>query len=135
MYVENDHIISSLIGSGSHFRGNLVLSGILHINGDFTGSIESDGQVIIGNEAKVACDIQAAVVVIGGSFLGTIRTNQKVFVLENADVNGNIFSPRCIVEKGSKINGELFILPPKEKREYERSQAAFTPIDHSYADQ
>ncbi len=134
MYIDNDGIISSLIGTGSSFHGDLVLSGILHIDGDFTGTIESDGQIIIGAMAKVVCDIRASIVVVGGHFLGTIHASQRVFVLEQAELNGSIFSPRCIVEQGGKINGDLSILPFGAKRKISFSSQPDMQLDQLHAD-
>ncbi len=116
MYTEREGIITSLVGAGSHFKGTLVLSGILHVDGYYTGNIESDGQVIIGRSAKVVCDVVAARVVVGGEFLGTITATEKVFILEHAEVNGRIHAPRCVVESGGKINGELSIMSIKHRK-------------------
>ena len=82
--------INSLVGKGTHFDGELNLSGLLRIDGDFTGSINSDGKVLIGRSGRVKCSINAESVIIGGIVKGNIFSSDKVVVLSTGMVLGNI---------------------------------------------
>ncbi|MFW5686046.1 MAG: bactofilin family protein, partial [Spirochaetota bacterium] len=67
----DDSLINSIVGPGTFFRGHLELSGLLRIDGDFSGSVKTDGRVIVGQAGRADCAIEAATVVVGGLFVST----------------------------------------------------------------
>ena len=102
-------LVNSIVGSGTFFKGTITVSGLLRIDGDFRGEVKTDGRVIIGRDGRADCTIDAATVVIGGVFRGTIYAREKVIALESAIVTGNIYSPRLIGEFGVVLDGALHI--------------------------
>jgi len=104
-----DSFINSIVGEGTKFTGNLELQGLLRIDGDFFGSITTDGKVLVGRHGRAECDIRAETVVIGGALKGNITAMEKVIVLSTAIIIGNIEAPRLIVEEGVIINGKLTV--------------------------
>ena len=44
----NVNVINSIIGFGTVFSGDLDLTGLLKIDGDFSGSVKAEGKVLIG---------------------------------------------------------------------------------------
>ncbi len=106
--IENT-LVNSIVGAGTFFKGTIVVSGLLRVDGDFRGAIQTDGRVIIGRGGRADCTIDAAIVVIGGVFRGTIYARDKVIALETAIVAGNIYSPRLIAESGVILDGALHI--------------------------
>lgn len=102
-------LVNSIVGTGTFFRGNIHVSGLLRIDGDFAGGIKTNGRVIIGRAGRADCTIDAATVVIGGAFRGTIYASEKVIALESALIVGNIYSPRIIAEAGVVLDGAMHI--------------------------
>ena len=102
-------LVNSIVGSGTFFRGNIHVSGLLRIDGDFAGGIKTSGRVIIGRGGRADCTVDAATVVIGGAFRGTIYASEKVIALESALIIGNIYSPRIIAEAGVVLDGAMHI--------------------------
>ncbi|MFA7566738.1 MAG: polymer-forming cytoskeletal protein [Alkalispirochaeta sp.] len=102
-------LVNSIVGAGTFFKGTIVVSGLLRVDGDFRGAIQTDGRVIIGRSGRADCTIDAATVVIGGVFRGTIYAREKVIALESAIVMGNIYSPRLIAESNVILDGALHI--------------------------
>jgi len=105
----DDNYINSIVGEGTHFRGHLQLSGLLRIDGDFSGSIATTGKVLVGKNGRADCTIEADTVVIGGILRGAIYATQKVIVLSSALILGNIHAPRLIAEEGVLMDGVLAI--------------------------
>lgn len=110
----DERLINSLVGEGTHFRGDLELSGLLRIDGDYTGSITTSGKVIIGHGGRADCSIEASVVVIGGIFRGEVFCTTKVIVLSSAIVIGNLHAPRMVAEEGTMIHGHCVITGVEE---------------------
>ncbi len=119
-------LINSIVGTGSFFKGNIVVSGLLRIDGDFSGGIKTAGRVIIGRGGRADCTIDASTVVIGGIFRGTVYASEKVIALDTAVIIGNIYSPRIIVESGVILDGAMHIRGVRDERESGTEKA---PVD------
>ena len=105
----DDTMVNSLIGEGAEFKGEFKIKGLLRIDGKFTGSIETDGKVLIGQAGEAVSDIEASVVVIGGKVKGNIYAREKVILLTTGDVKGSIITPSLIMEDGVKLEGKCTI--------------------------
>lgn len=110
-------IVNSYIGEGTVFSGDLNLQGVLRIDGDFTGNINSDGKVLIGSSGRSKCSIHARRVVIGGAFRGDIYASEKITILESGVVIGNLYAPRLEVAKGVVLEATCTISPLPGKHE------------------
>lgn len=108
-YTKTQALINSIIGEGTRFRGNLDLSGLLRIDGDFEGNIRTDGRVLVGKAGRARCLIEADTVVIGGILKGDVIATSKVVLLSTSVVIGNIRSPQLIVEDGVLLHGRCTV--------------------------
>ena len=107
--IDDATFINSIVGRGTFFRGHLELTGLLRIDGDFSGSIRSGGRVIIGQTGRADCAIEAGTVVVGGLFRGEILASEKVVLLASSIVMGSIAAPRLVVESGVLLNARFRI--------------------------
>ncbi len=101
--------INSFIGEGTRFEGNIKLSGLLRIDGDFVGKIDTEGKVLIGKSGRAECSISARTVVIGGVVKGDIVCSEKLVILSSGIVLGNVHTPKMIVEEGVILNGDCVV--------------------------
>lgn len=127
----NANVINSIIGNGTVFTGDLDLTGLLKIDGDFSGSIKAEGKVLIGYTGRAKCSIFAKTVVVGGVVKGDIYAEDRVVVLSTGMVIGNIRSPRLVMEEGVLFNGELTITQndaDKEELLKAPSSKSFSPF-------
>ncbi len=103
----DDSTINSIVGSGTFLRGHIELSGLMRIDGDFSGSVSTLGRVIVGQGGRADCMIEAGTVVIGGLFRGEISASEKVVLLSSSVVLATIRTPRLIAESGVLFSGRL----------------------------
>ena len=103
--VEDENKIDTVIADDIVFRGNLIFKTSLKIKGNFEGRIESDGQLIIGREAKVSADVKAAEVNISGQFNGKIRATKKIELLKKSRTAADLIAPEVSIEPGAIFNG------------------------------
>ena len=61
--------------------GNVTVSGFLRIDGDIDGNVQTQGRVIIGEEARIRGNIRAASVSVGGVVQGDIIAPDYVVIL------------------------------------------------------
>ena len=109
-YLKSHSFINSIIGEGTRFSGELVLDGLLRIDGDFSGSIETSGKVLVGKSGRAECNIIAGTVVVGGVIRGNIFSSGKVVILSTGMVIGNIQAPRLVIEEGVLLHGNCQIV-------------------------
>ena len=112
--ITDDSFINSIVGPGTFFRGHVELNGLLRIDGDFSGSVRTDGRVIVGKSGRADCAIEAGTVVIGGLFRGEVLAYEKVVLLSSCVVLGTVAAPRLIVEEGVLFSGRFRITGPGE---------------------
>jgi cytoskeletal protein CcmA (bactofilin family) len=124
--------INSIIGEGTRFNGEFDLNGLLRIDGDFCGTVRTEGKVLVGKNGRAECTVYAGTVVVGGILRGNIFANEKVVILSTGIVLGNIHSPRFIVEEGVIFNGTAKIVQGGVKTEAEKPPAR-EPEPQSYA--
>lgn len=106
---EDGSFINSIVGEGTSFRGNLELNGLLRIDGDFSGTIRTQGKVLVGINGRAECTIHAGTVVIGGVVKGNVQATEKVLVLSTGMMIGNISTPRLIAEEGVVLDGTCLV--------------------------
>ncbi len=127
-YIKNHSFINSIIGEGTKFSGELVLNGLLRIDGDFSGSINTTGKVLVGKTGRAECNIVAGTAVVGGVVHGNIFSSGKVVILATGMVIGNIQAQKLIVEEGVLLHGNCVI-----KGEESGQPAAPVAVGSSYA--
>ena len=124
--------INSIIGEGTRFNGEFDLNGLLRIDGDFCGTVRTEGKVLVGKNGRAECTVYAGTVVVGGILRGNIFANEKVVILSTGIVLGNIHSPRFIVEEGVIFNGTARIVEGETKTD-SGNPPAQEPEPQSYA--
>ena len=107
--VHHTSLLNSIIGEGTSFKGEFDLNGLLRIDGDFFGTIRTQGQIIVGLNGRARCNIYAESVVVGGMVSGNIFATDKVVILSTGLMIGNISTPRLIIEEGVTYNGNCRI--------------------------
>jgi cytoskeletal protein CcmA (bactofilin family) len=123
-------LVNSIVGAGTFFKGQIDVSGLLRIDGDLSGSVKTTGRVIIGRTGRVDCTVDAASVVVGGVFRGSIYASEKVIALETAIIIGNIFTPRLIAESGVYLDGSMHIRGVLEENDSESTQTGQAVTTH-----
>lgn len=107
---------AAIVSSGCHLKGDLTLSGPLHINGSVEGNIRSTNAVIIGASGSVTGDIHSTALIINGVSIGTMRS-ANIEILKNGMITGSVYSSQCSVDKGGKVDGKVFVGPTKKTEE------------------
>ena len=119
----DDISINTIIGKGSAISGNMKVNGFIRIDGDIDGSLETDGNVIIGENARIRGDLTAKSVIIGGIIKGNVKAAESVKVLAEAAVIGDIISRKVQVDGSAVIHGHCISI--KDETEYNRASGEY----------
>jgi cytoskeletal protein CcmA (bactofilin family) len=116
MSLRSDDIsINTIIGEGSAVTGNLHVNGFIRIDGDINGNLETDGNVIVGEKARLRGNVKAKSAIVGGIVLGDITAKDGVTLLSSAAVVGDIISRRVQIEDHVIFHGYCISLDSEEK--------------------
>ena len=101
----SDGSLNALLGRGSQFDGKLSFEGTVRIDGTFTGEINTNDMLIVGEGAKVTADITCGSIVVNGEVTGNIKATEMVELHKPAKVKGDITTPSLMVDKGVVFDG------------------------------
>ena len=105
----------SVIGPTLEFKGELSADEDLVIEGKIQGTIaHHQKNLTIGKQGRVKADIHASSVIVEGKLVGDIHSEGVVSLANGADVNGNIFCGRIVMQDGARFKGKIDMgEPPK----------------------
>ena len=99
--------VSSVLGQGIHWIGNLHGTGGVRIEGTMQGDIVIKGLVVIGETGKVICpELKAETVVVAGTVQGNI-TCQKLEIRSTGRVWGDVVAVSFSSEDGAFLRGQM----------------------------
>jgi cytoskeletal protein CcmA (bactofilin family) len=95
----------TVIGNEAYFQGTLTAKGSLRVDGRIDGSIVDAKIVTIGKTGKVKGDISCEICYVCGEVRGNITALDHVEALSGSRVDGDLRSPRIMLEEGAVFNG------------------------------
>ena len=125
-----------ILGKTTSFTGFLKFATTLRIQGNFRGTIEASGDLIVDKEANVDADhITVSSLTVYGTISGTVHALDKVDMMRGAKVHGDVSAARLRIADGVLFEGkckmtnvdkdvEIFHRPTEEiKADLQRSNA------------
>jgi cytoskeletal protein CcmA (bactofilin family) len=97
--------VVSLLGEGVEFAGELTCTNNLRASCVIKGKVRSEATFEIGPGGKVDAEVAVRRIVVSGEFHGTIRASERVEILKEGKVYGEIYSPCLIIEAGAIFEG------------------------------
>lgn len=124
----DDISINTIIGNGSAISGDIKVNGFVRIDGDIDGNLETDGNVIVGENARIRGDVKAKSIIIGGIIVGNVTATNSAKVLSEAAVIGDIISHKVQIDDLALFSGHCISLKndeayTKASTEYLQSKA------------
>lgn len=96
----------TVLGVTATLQGDLRSQGNIRLDGMFEGTLEIDGNVLVGESAKITADINARNISIAGAVRGNVNGN-KVQILRTGRVWGDINAAAITTEEGAFIDGKI----------------------------
>ncbi len=99
--------VTSVLGPGINWQGNLRGSGGIRIEGTFEGDISVRGMVVIGETGRVNCEtLRANTVIVAGSVRGNI-ISEKLEIRSTGRVWGDVVTVAFATEEGAFLRGQV----------------------------
>jgi cytoskeletal protein CcmA (bactofilin family) len=101
--------IEAIIGPATSFNGHLKCDSSVRIDGFYEGTIETAGNVIIGEGAQVVADITAENVSAAGAVKGNITARGRLEILPTARVWADIAVTSFLIDEGGFFRGKIIM--------------------------
>ena len=102
----NQQEISTIIGEGYTFTGEMEGSSVIRIEGKIIGNVNVDAGVVLGENGNVEGDIATKSAIIYGTVNGNIKSGH-LEIKKTGYVNGDITTDTLEIELGAQYNGRL----------------------------
>lgn len=118
----------TVVGSTSQIDGKFTSSGNVRMDGQFTGTLEITGNILVGESAEIHADINARNISIAGTVRGNV-TGHKVQLLRTGKIWGDISASALTTEEGAFIDGKITMMghsatrPPTDDEVIEHENA------------
>jgi len=97
--------LNGFLDNGSHVQGELRFQTSFRVDGKFSGTVVSDGDLIVGDGGEVEGDLQVGQIIVSGTVRGTIRAARRVHLSPSGKAFAEIDTPSLVIEDGALFEG------------------------------
>ena len=109
--------MNSIIGQGCKINGTIdVKDGTLRIDGEFEGTVNCPGTLIVGKGGKVKADVTVRNAMVGGTVIGNIDAKEKIELQAGSHLEGDIKTTRLVIDEGVFFEGNCKMSPDSAAR-------------------
>lgn len=99
--------VTSVLGPGINWTGNLAGSGGIRVEGTFEGKILLRGLLVVGETGRITCEnVVANTVIVAGAVRGNI-TAEKLEIRSTGRVWGDVVVVSFSTEEGAFLRGQI----------------------------
>lgn len=98
--------ITAFLGKGTEFKGVLSFTGTIRVDGRVEGEVVSKDTLIAGDSAHLQGEITVGTIISSGKIVGNLTATQKAHIIAPGSIEGNIKTPKLIIEEGVAFNGQ-----------------------------
>ena len=111
-------------------QGNLTFGDPvdLRINGIFQGSLNTKGNLFVGESAVVKASVKGDTITVAGKVLGDITCQEELILKAPSIITGNIRTPSITIEKGSILQGRCEMNPEESIRQKKQILMSTTEV-------
>lgn len=104
--IPNPNTVSRIASGTSITGGEIKTSCDIRFDGNYTGTIDSDSRVIIGENATLKGEIKCASLDVWGTLEGNVVVTDTMTLKSESSFTGHIVSSRLVIELGAKFEGD-----------------------------
>lgn len=102
----------NVLSSDVEIKGTVKFTNDLVVDGKIEGEISSDGNLTIGENARIKAEIKTGTVVVYGKVHGNIVVADRVELKASAEVVGDIKAKTLVIEGGAIFVGKSTVGTP-----------------------
>jgi cytoskeletal protein CcmA (bactofilin family) len=101
------------LSSGVSIKGSVKFQKELTLDCEVEGTINSQGRLTVGKQARIKGDIRTRSVIVDGTVDGNITAGERCELRAGCTVNGDIEAPRLVVDEAASFVGSAKIATQK----------------------
>ncbi len=113
----------TIIAHGVRLDGDLVAEGDLIIEGEVHGTIKTQGDLRIGEQALVEADIEAGNALVSGTIRGNFLVHGKLELMPSSSMTGDVTTEVLVIGPGAKVNGNISMGQPESVKGKKRGES------------
>jgi cytoskeletal protein CcmA (bactofilin family) len=98
--------LNGFLDTGSHVHGELRFDASFRVDGKFTGSVTSEGDLIVGEGGEVEGELSVGQIFVSGTVRGIVRASKRVQISPSGKVYAEIDTPSLVIEDGAFFEGQ-----------------------------
>jgi cytoskeletal protein CcmA (bactofilin family) len=98
--------LNGFLDSGSNVSGELRFQTSFRVDGKFSGTVISEGELIVGQGGDVDGDLRIGQIVISGTVSGKVRASRRVHLSTTGKLLAEIDTPVLIIDEGGFFQGQ-----------------------------
>ena|SRR5947209_19586411 len=102
--------LNGFLDSGSHMDGELRFETSFRIDGKFTGSIVSDGDLMVGEGGEIEGELSIGRIFVSGTIRGKVRASRRVQIAPSGKVFADLETPSLEIEDGALFEGRCSMM-------------------------
>jgi len=131
-----DTVIHALLGAGTRYEGKLFFDGRVRIDGELSGEVQSNGVLVVGEEAIIRGVIRVGTLIVrGGVIEGDIHATDLVELHAPARIRGDIRTRALYMDKGVLFDGSCVMGEVLDLQELPPPRSAEDTSPDGYKDQ
>jgi len=103
--------VSTIIGEGTVIQGDIIYAGGLHIDGKVVGNVSAEkgsaATLTLSKLGSIHGGVNVPTVVIDGEVQGDVAASERVQLIANSRITGNVQYNLIEMEVGAEVNGQL----------------------------
>ena len=122
--------LETVIGPDSTVKGEMVVRGMVRIDGNLEGDIRADW-VIVGETGRIRGNVKARAIVVGGRVDGNIEGSEIVELKDKGQVVGEICTAKLSISEGALFEGQSSMKKRKEAPESQEGKIKSLTVSRS----
>src|SRR5688572_19330240 len=119
------------VGKSVVFRGDLISSEDMTIDGRVEGSIEvRNHHLTIGPNANIEADVAARLVTVFGKVSGSLTVEERVEIRQGASVEADLTCQTLAIQEGAYFCGKVAMAGRQPKADKKATETAAAPATH-----
>lgn len=102
----NESPARNIIGNGTVIKGEVESNGDIRIDGTVTGSLKSNGKVVLGQNGKIEGEVFCKQADLSGHVNGKIFVDELTSLKSTSRIEGELTTKQLFIEIGAIFTGK-----------------------------
>ncbi len=97
--------LNGFLDSGSSTQGELRFETSFRVDGQFTGTVSSEGDLVVGEGGEVEGDLKVGALFVIGTVRGAVQAARRVQIAPGGKLYAELETPSLVIEDGAVFEG------------------------------